>query len=139
MCNFSLIFFVVHMKFNNNNLQFKYEGIHKHTGKYKLICLWTRWNNKNGWNIPRISYPDYLAKIKCPETRCRFILPDKKFAYAPTDYDAIVFNGFDLKIDDPIPVERKREQLYVFVSWEPPMPWWLDIVNFNISYNYTSK
>lgn len=122
-----------------DSVPYRKSNASKQETKNKIICLWTAWNGKDDWNVPFIKEPDFLKRINCPQTRCSFVFPSKRDSMPVTEYDAIVFNGIDLRLGEPLPSERKPKQIYVFVSMEPPTPWWLGKMNFDVLFNYTSE
>lgn len=103
----------------------------------KLIILWTKFATKNHWGNRRYNDTNYFEKIRCPQTKCRILFPDQKHLYPETEYDAIVFNGYDVFGTVKLPERRLPSQIYVYMSREPPHPWWLKQLNFNVTYNLT--
>lgn len=114
--------------------------IKKRTRGYKLILLWNYRCLKGKSNQLEIDKKlNYFDKMKCPEPRCKFVQSHQKEKYPLSEYDAILFNGFQVRKGCQMPEKRFPHQLYIFFTVEAPAPWWLPTMNFNLEYNMTSN
>lgn len=133
-----ILFLILSTDFEEDNHQLTITPV-RNTSKrnYKLIVLWTVYSASKTWGNPHIADADFFNKTNCPETRCRIVLPEQKYKYPSTEYDVVLINGYNLQYGYPVPEKRLPHQIYVFLSREPPHPWWLQSVNFDEPYNLT--
>lgn len=92
----------------------------KQPGDKKFIVFWTRFFNMPTWGVNQETYgEDYLKSINCSFTQCVFT-HKKDYFNKTTDYDAVIFHGWEYSpgqlID--VPSIRSPNQLYIMANHE---------------------
>lgn len=92
----------------------------KKPGDKKFIVFWTRFFNMPTWGINQETYgEDYLKSINCSFTQCVFT-HKKDYFNKTTDYDAVIFHGWEYfpgQLID-VPSIRSPNQLYIMANHE---------------------
>lgn len=115
----------------------------RNKNEIKWILLWNKLWGSSVWNQAKMyNFEDYLKNINCPETRCVIVPVSFRHQRRLEDYDAIVFNGAELKPFHeeslPDPMKRHSDQVYVYASQESPREYWKQLKDYKNYFNHTS-
>lgn len=70
----------------------------------------------------------------CPVPHC-YATSDRKLFNFITDYDAILFHGIEMQLND-LPIYRSTHQRYIYFSWESPVSRYVLLSNSYVYKNY---
>ncbi|XP_008554692.1 alpha-(1,3)-fucosyltransferase C isoform X1 [Microplitis demolitor] len=88
-------------------------------GHYKKVKTILYWNK-----MYAEKHTDFMFGVgdifkNCPVPHC-YATPDRKLFNFITDYDAILFHGIEMQLND-LPTYRSTHQRYIYFSWESPV------------------